>query len=270
MTTRMFKYPRTRHIEGSRCQPGDEDLESERFAVLKDCHVVVEEKVDGANAGISFDRDGTLKLQSRGHYLTGGAREKHFTLFKQWAQTYAVDFFERVGDRYIIFGEWLYAKHTMFYNQLPHYFMEFDIFDTETSTFLDTPSRAELLKGLPIFSVRVLHSGRIRTHAELTGMIGPSAFISEGHLDELKSACVSRGLNVDRAMKETDPETTMEGLYIKVERDGIVAERYKYVRASFLTAVTQADGHWLSRAIIPNRLRSAPAIPKATSNDDTE
>jgi hypothetical protein len=34
--------------------------------------VTVEEKVDGANAAISFSPDGQMLLQSRGHYLTGG------------------------------------------------------------------------------------------------------------------------------------------------------------------------------------------------------
>lgn len=31
-------------------------------------------------------------------------------------------------------------------------------------------------------------------------------------------------------------------------------ERYKYVRASFLTAVFESEGHWLDRPILPNRL----------------
>ncbi len=38
------------------------------------------------------------------------------------------------------------------------------------------------------------------------------------------------------------------------EEDGVVTERYKYVRADFLTAVFAAEGHWLNRPIIPNRL----------------
>jgi hypothetical protein len=46
----------------------------------------------------------------------------------------------------------------------------------------------------------------------------------------------------------------MEGLYIKVEEDGQVLQRYKYVRASFLTTVIDSGSHWLSRPIVPNRL----------------
>jgi hypothetical protein len=34
-----------------------------------------------------------------------------------------------------------------------------------------------------------------------------------------------------------------------------VLERVKFVRASFLAAVLDAVGHWLSRPIIPNQLR---------------
>ena len=38
------------------------------FASLAGRHLVVEEKLDGANAGICFDETGRLWLQSRGHW----------------------------------------------------------------------------------------------------------------------------------------------------------------------------------------------------------
>src|SRR5215218_9662662 len=95
----LRKYPRTRHVLGSRLQPGDEDLDAVPFAHLRGCHVVVEEKMDGANCAISFDRaSAELRLQSRGHYLTGGPRERHFDLFKQWAAAHADALFDAVGD----------------------------------------------------------------------------------------------------------------------------------------------------------------------------
>ena len=68
----LKKYPRTPHLEGSRLQPGDEDLSQVPFSYIKGKHLVVEEKIDGANTAISFSEDGELLLQSRGHYLTGG------------------------------------------------------------------------------------------------------------------------------------------------------------------------------------------------------
>src|ERR1043165_4443499 len=112
MFDQIRKYPRTRHIEGSRLQSGDEDLSSVPFADVRGRTLVVEEKLDGANSGISFDAAGELYLQSRGHYLTGGSRERHFALLKSWAETHR-DLLHRVlGSRYVLYGEWLYAKHT--------------------------------------------------------------------------------------------------------------------------------------------------------------
>ena len=125
------KYPRTRHVEGSRRQIGDTP-DDKKIAELRDSDLVVEEKVDGANSGISFNASGDLFLQSRGHFLTGGGRERHFSLFKTWANVHAPRFRDVIGSRFIIYGEWLYAKHTVFYDALPAYFMEFDVFDRET------------------------------------------------------------------------------------------------------------------------------------------
>ena len=157
------KYPRTPHLEGSRLQPGDEDLSQIRFSEIRGKHLVVEEKCDGANSGISFGRDGELLLQSRGHYLTGGYRERHYNLMKQWAAVHKETFYRVLGKRYIMYGEWMYAKHTVFYDALPHYFLEFDIFDKEKGIYLDTPSRQKLTGRMPIVSVPILAEGIFHT-----------------------------------------------------------------------------------------------------------
>ncbi|MFO0824501.1 MAG: hypothetical protein U0792_15525 [Gemmataceae bacterium] len=54
-------------------------------------------------------------------------------------------------------------------------------------------------------------------------------------------------------MKQTDVSGLMEGLYIKVEENGAVTGRYKFVRPEFLQTV-MSDGHWQDRPLIPNRL----------------
>src|SRR5262245_16796582 len=94
----LLKYPRTLHLEGSRLQPGDEDLSAVPLAKLRGKFAVIEEKIDGANSAFSFDASGQLWLQSRGHYLSGGWRERHFNLFKQWANGLSAALFERLGD----------------------------------------------------------------------------------------------------------------------------------------------------------------------------
>lgn len=256
-TPQLLKYPRTKHIEGSRQQLGDEDLAVVPFSEIKNLPLVVEEKMDGANSGLSFDSAGNLLLQSRGHYLTGGAREKHFNLLKQWGAVRQRDFWDVLGDRYIMYGEWVYAKHTIFYDLLPHYFMEFDVFDRKEQVFLDTPSRRALLDGLPVVSVPVLKSSRFETLAELTQLVGPSNYISENHIETMRRYCEENGIFVDETTRQTDTSILMEGLYIKHEENGTVVGRYKYIREQFLQTVLASESHWLSRPIVPNRLRGS-------------
>lgn len=250
----MVKYPRTRHIEGSKLQPGDEDLLQVRMASLRGLHLVVEEKLDGANAALSFDAAGKLLLQSRGHYLTGGAREKHFALFKTWASTHQRAMFATLGDRYVVFGEWLYAKHTVYYDALPHWFLEFDCYDRHDEVFLSTERRHALLASLPIRHVPVVHEGPGRTVQHLRELITDSLYKTRGWREHLREDAAAADLDVARVVRQTDPEDKSEGLYLKHERDGVVANRYKLIRPTFLQAVVTADGHWLNRPIVPNRL----------------
>jgi hypothetical protein len=248
------KYPRTPHLEGSRIQPGDEDLDSVPFAEIRGQRVVVEEKIDGANAAISFSPDGKLLLQSRGHYLRGGPRERHFALFKTWANSVADLLWPVLGSRYVVYGEWVYAKHTVFYDHLPHYFLVFDTLDTVQDAFLDTPSRTVLLEGLPLSPVPILASRAFQTPESLAALTARSNFIGQDHLRRLHELCARDGLDPARVTAETDASNLMEGLYVKLEDGGIVRARYKFVRASFLQAVAQSGSHWLERPLLPNQL----------------
>ncbi len=250
----MLKYPRTRHLQGSRLGPGDEDLEAAPFAAIAGRPLVVEEKMDGANAAISFDEAGQLWLQSRGHFLTGGAREKHFAALKPWAHANADALRERLGARYVMYGEWLFAKHTVFYDALPHHFLEFDVLDREDGTFLSTDRRRALLDGSPVTSVPVLARGAFRRQDALVALVGPSTFKSAAWRTRLAETARARELDIDRVMRETDPSDEMEGLYLKVEEEGRVVERFKWVRKSFLTSVVDSGTHWLARPIVPNGL----------------
>jgi hypothetical protein len=220
----ILKYPRTPHIAGSRLQPGDDEFNQVEREVLEGLPLVVEEKLDGSNCGISFDEQGALILQSRGHALMGGPRERQFDLLKRWASHHAAALRNVLGHRYLMYGEWLYACHTIPYDQLPHFFMEFDVFDRERGEFLSTDRRRVLLADSPIVSVPVLAEGKITNLERHLGL----------------SRCSS--------------SETMEGLYVKHEVDGRVTGRYKFVRPSFLQMVDSSD-HWMDRPIDPNSLK---------------
>ena len=254
---KIIKYPRTPHLQGSRLQAGDEDMNQVEFDYILGKNIVVEEKIDGANTAVSFDGNGNLLLQSRGHYLIGGYRERHYNLFKQWANANQDLLFDVLGDRYVMYGEWMYAKHTVFYDALPDYFMEFDIYDRERKVFLDTPSRRELTDKMGIISsVPVLGRGVYSNKESVLAHLGNSNFITENHFETLRLVTKKLGHDVERAVRETDPSLKMEGLYIKIEENGIVVDRLKYVRASFIQSVLQAEGHWLNKPIIPNQLKN--------------
>ncbi|MFB4317195.1 RNA ligase family protein [Actinomadura sp. 21ATH] len=250
----LHKYPRTRHIEGSRLQPGDHDLAAVPFRDIAGRYLVVEEKLDGANCGISFGPGRELRLQSRGHFLTGGPRERQFGPLKAWAAAVQHALWERLGERYVMYGEWLYAKHTMFYDALPHYFCEFDVLDQQDGTFLSTRRRRELLEGTPVVPVPVLYEGTLRRLPELTALAGPSTCRTGRWRDALREAAAAGGADPERVAGETDAAEEMEGLYVKVEEGGRTVGRFKWVRPGFLTAILDAGTHWQDRPIVPNGL----------------
>lgn len=254
----FVKYPRTRHIKGSRFQNGDHDLEAVPFSELKGKNLVVEEKFDGANAGISFSDKGELQLQSRGHYLRGGPREKQFNLLKIWASRWETELYESLGDRYVMFGEWMFAKHTMFYDNLPHYFLEFDLYDKKTEKFLSTQRRQEhyrdtLLSGV-IVPVHLLRNSIFHQLSELKVLIQHSVFKTNAWKDNLISIAAKNGVTQDNVLSTTDLSNLAEGLYIKLEDENFVLDRYKFVRQSFTNSILEQGEHWSVRTMIPNQL----------------
>jgi len=255
MLEAIHKYPRTPHLAGSRLQPGDHDLEQVPLAALRGHYCVIEEKLDGANAGLSVDDGGRLRLQSRGHVLVGGAREKHWDLFKQWAHTHHDALVARLAGGLTLYGEWLYAKHTIFYDQLPHYFLEFDVREPG-GAYWSTARRAAHLAGSPVVAVPVIWEGVVTEPATLPALVARSLYKSARWRERLREAAAAAGLDPERAAAETDPSELAEGLYVKVEDRATrtVIARYKWVRASFLTAVVDSGSHWLARPIVPNQL----------------
>jgi hypothetical protein len=146
-----------------------------------------------------------------------------------------------LGSRFILYGEWLYAKHSVHYCKLPHYFFEFDIYDKDADQFLDLDTRLRILEGTGLRTVQVIHHGRV-TASELQSLIGPSAFDSAfdnpvtGNTDHL-----------------------MEGLYLRTEAGGYVTGRAKMVRPEFVERVKQSE-HWQHQKMLPNLLEAGADI----------
>ncbi|MEM7616231.1 MAG: RNA ligase family protein, partial [Pseudomonadota bacterium] len=159
-----------------------------------------------------------------------------------------------LGHRFVMYGEWMYAKHTVFYDRLPHYFMEFDVLDRDSGAFLSTAARRSLLTGLPIMPVPVVYQGEVTSVDRLSRMVRPSLYKSADWRDALAVAAERSGSRPDRVDQQTENSDLAEGLYLKLEGADHVRDRFKFVRADFLQAIEAADGHWHDRPILPNAL----------------
>jgi len=231
----FVKYPRTPHLFGSRGTDDDMHLSATDSAdFLADSSLIVEEKLDGTNVGIHFTTAGRMVLQCRGHEITAGMHAQ-YDLFKQWTMGKRPALEIMLEDRYILFGEWLYAKHSVHYRRLPHYFFEFDIYDKQERGFLDLATRLVLLDGTGIRTVPVIHRG-ILTAEQLWALIGPSAYDSA-----FDNPVTGRTDNL------------MEGLYLRSEAEGQVTGRAKLVRPEFVEKIKQSE-HWQHQAMVPNLL----------------
>lgn len=261
----ILKYPRTEHVQGSKLQPGDEDLRQVSWSSLNEKFLVFEEKMDGANTAVSFTSDGEMKLQCRGHYLRGGSGEAQFALFKTWAATFEDRLFDMLEDRFVMYGEWMYAKHTIFYDDLPHYFMEFDVYDKKNEVFLSTTARDHLLDRTLICPVEVIAGGNVTFLESCEKWVVFSNFKTVHWRKNLEEAAKGAGLDPKRVAEQTDPSDRMEGLYIKwesfspLDEEGRITKvegRYKWVRHDFVNHILDSDEHWKDRPIVPNQLKN--------------
>jgi ATP-dependent RNA circularization protein (DNA/RNA ligase family) len=219
----FFKFPSTPHLAtlaGVDIR-GDKVLsESERDEFLR-YDLVVEEKVDGANLGISFDSEGNVRAQNRGAYLhmPGSGQWKKIG---EWIAFRTDALFEHLSDRYILFGEWCYAQHSVFYDRLPDWFLGFDIYDKQSGRFISSGRSDDLLKKMCIAQVPTIARGRF-TYPEITKLLVQSKLADQ----------------------------PAEGIYLRIDQGDWLAQRAKLVRPAFIQSVEQ---HWSRFAIKPNRL----------------
>lgn len=117
-------------------------------------HITITEKIDGANASIVVNEDGTLTACSRRNELNQNNTLQGFYDFVQTLDASIVS--AALTSRYILFGEWL-VKHTIRYpeDKMKQFYV-FDVYDTETEQYMlwdFTKQIAEFigLKTVPLF-----------------------------------------------------------------------------------------------------------------------
>ncbi|MGA9865130.1 MAG: RNA ligase family protein [Acetobacteraceae bacterium] len=223
----FFRYPHTPHLAWLGATPPRDDkvLSSAEAGALLAGSVAVEEKLDGANLGISLRDDGQLQFQNRGQYLRS-PYTRQFARLNAWTGQHGHAVRSFLKPSQILFGEWLAARHTVLYGNLPDWFVAFDVYDQMVGRFWCTTRRnafAERL-GLPV---------------------APSLFHGQTSLTAL-TALVTESTSRFGAV-------ALEGLIVRRDDEQFNLLRAKLVRPSFVQGI---DGHWRHRQVEWNRVGS--------------
>jgi ATP-dependent RNA circularization protein (DNA/RNA ligase family) len=222
----FFRFPRTPHLVwlGREEARDDKVLSLAEAQALLSGDVLIEEKVDGANVGLSIAEDGTLRAQNRGSYLDRRTCHPQFKPLFRWLDEHRHPLLEALSPHVILFGEWCYAVHSVRYTKLPDWFLAFDVYDRQQDAFWNAARRDVLIDTLGLSAVPRLRHGRFDV-ADIVGMLGASQ-LSDG---------------------------SAEGVYVRRDDDTHLVGRAKVVRPEF---VQQIEEHWSSRSIETNQLSS--------------
>lgn len=198
--------------------------------------LVVEEKLDGANIGISLGSTGSLRVQNRGQYLVE-PYSGQFRRLGSWLASHQEAIVGALRDDLVVFGEWCAARHSVPYDKLPDWFVVFDVYDHSAHHFCSTSRRDVIAERAGLAVVPTTFKGRM-TLADLASLVqsAPSGF----------------------------RDGPLEGLVIRRESADWLVARAKLVRPDFVQTIGE---HWRRRAIEWNRLGAASIRQRLTRAD---
>lgn len=216
----IYKFPRTPHlINLGAATPDDLLTDTSVASMSSQGNTVITEKVDGANMGFSLSSDRSqVIIQNRSHYVNSSTHEQ-FKKLGLWVERHLEDLYKVLdrdpyfAERYILFGEWMFATHSIPYTRLPDRFLAYDLYDRTTRTWADRKTLSVLLAPTSIQLVPIIHEGAMPSDSELRAMVQIPSGFWDGRI---------------------------EGVYVKIERDGRVVLRGKVVRADFIAG----NEHW--------------------------
>lgn len=223
--TRFFKFPSTPHLISHKgLTRKDKVLSQSDLQKFLRNRLVIEEKIDGANIGISSDIDGTIQVQNRGNIL-GVPYSGQFSRLSSWLAVNALQLQPALEQDIILFGEWCAAKHSIEYTSLPDFFILFDVYDFAEQAFWSVRRRDELASSLKL---QVPHN---------LGCWPSNAEALQNLINETKSAYSN---------------SAIEGIILRYDSDLWNLQRAKAVRSDFTQSIQE---HWSKQAMSWNRTR---------------
>jgi atypical dual specificity phosphatase len=224
----LKKFVRTRHLINLGGVGRDDLLynKNEIETFLNNNYVVIEEKIDGANLGI-FIENNEIIIQNRSHFITPSYHPQ-FKMIGEWLTDNQEDIRNIIkNNNWILYGEWLYAKHSIHYTKLPDYFVLFDIYDRDIDEFLSRNKVEELIKQTKINLIRKIDEG----------------YFKNTDLSKIENLAYSDSIYYDGPV---------EGLYLRIFDDNneYLKERSKIVRHDF---IQEGSDHWTHNKITVNK-----------------
>jgi len=226
----LFKFPRTRHIFDMGSATRDDLLFSPDDAKIffnKGHVVTIEEKVDGANLGFSLGPNYEIRAQNRSHYVNASSH-RQFGQLDSWIEEHRQGLLGILGieepGRFVLFGEWLAVKHSVFYSRLPSYFLAFDIYDKSEGKFLSRNEVRGKTESAGIPMVPTVFEGVLKNQQELLNFLEGNSRFTQGFL---------------------------EGIYCRIDEGQFLKIRGKLVRPDFLQ---QIETSWTHQEFVKNKL----------------
>lgn len=220
----FFRFPHTPHLAWLGKEPPRDDkvlMPSEAEALLAR-PVTVEEKIDGANVGLSIDERGELRAQNRGSFLSRESAHAQFKPLFRWMDQRRSDLETALFPDLMLFGEWCYAVHSVAYDRLPDWFLAFDVYDRAAGQFWSVRRRDALVRELGLALIPTIAEGRFDLDG-LQHLFGQSRFAN----------------------------SFVEGLYLRFDQGPALMARAKLVRTEFLQSL---DEHWSRQPLRRNSL----------------
>ncbi len=212
------KYPRTPHLPWSPGSTSD-DRRIESVEPLLCVDIVVTEKLDGSN----------VCLEAGGCYARSHASAPNHSSFDAFKAFHAT-IKSLLPENLQIFGEWLYARHSIGYKALPNYFMVFGVRDLNTMKWSSWTEIEMWAEELSVSTVPVLTKEHLNREWKLRDLTESLA--------RLPSRCGGEreGVVVRKAGEFSDGDFGVS-----------VA---KFVRANHV----QTSDHWKNQEIVRNEL----------------
>jgi hypothetical protein len=155
------KYPRTYHLPYSLGTTNDDKkLKDDSNFIGQD--IIVTEKIDGENCSMTNDRIWARSVDSKDHPS------------RNWINNLWNQLRYDIPDGLRLCGENVYAKHSIFYSDLPTYFLLFSVW--EGKTCLSWNDTIEIATMLGLITVPVLYEGKYDRGIIESLMVEPSLY----------------------------------------------------------------------------------------------